>query len=349
MMSLTGAEVVLEVPGDRGCESTSRCSAGPRPPTACDVSVEQRVDLLLGQHRQTLVGRVQRGTDLAGHRALGDRLTRLRYWSVVPSDTRSRYCSPMADTECTLADASTGILNWLSMLIVGPRAVLGGLDVGHLADRDAAVGHVGGARTGRPSAAVRRTACTARCRPRWATAGSTSPAPTSAMTVRIVNRISWILMKRVSIAHSPLSTSGPPGASCGFGVNRTSGIIVFGSRPQACSSARSMPEKPVPDRNAVVDGRQRQVDVERDVDVVAADHLRHVVDGERQRSASTCSAPIRYGDALPSCCERPLQVLQVRVRGSALAGGQRLVGGLAEPAERSHRVGEQVALCRRNA
>ncbi len=35
---------------------------------------QQRVDLLLGQHRQTAVGRVQRRTDLAGHRAVGDRL-----------------------------------------------------------------------------------------------------------------------------------------------------------------------------------------------------------------------------------------------------------------------------------
>src|SRR5271167_2698395 len=28
-----------------------------------------------------------------------------------PVDTRSRYCSPIADTECTLAEASTGILS----------------------------------------------------------------------------------------------------------------------------------------------------------------------------------------------------------------------------------------------
>jgi hypothetical protein len=42
----------------------------------------------------------------------------LRYLPGLPSDTRSRYCSPIADTECTLATASTGILNWLSMLIV---------------------------------------------------------------------------------------------------------------------------------------------------------------------------------------------------------------------------------------
>ena len=41
----------------------------------------------------------------------------LRYWPGLPVDTRSRYCSPMAETECTFADASTGILNWLSMLI----------------------------------------------------------------------------------------------------------------------------------------------------------------------------------------------------------------------------------------
>lgn len=36
----------------------------------------------------------------------------------LPAETRSRYCSPTADTECTLATASTGILYWLSILIV---------------------------------------------------------------------------------------------------------------------------------------------------------------------------------------------------------------------------------------
>ena len=37
----------------------------------------------------------------------------------------------------------------------------------------------------------------------------------------------------------------------GCGVNRTSGIIVCGSRPHDCSRARPIPEKPVPVRNAL--------------------------------------------------------------------------------------------------
>ncbi|COV21286.1 Uncharacterised protein [Mycobacterium tuberculosis] len=49
----------------------------------------------------------------------------------------------------------------------------------------------------------------------------------------------------------PLSTSGPPGASLGFGVYRMSGIIVSGSRPKDCSRARNAPENPVPVRNAL--------------------------------------------------------------------------------------------------
>src|ERR1700739_2454968 len=50
---------------------------------------------------------------------------------------------------------------------------------------------------------------------------------------------------------SALSTSGPPGTSFGFGVYRTSGIIVSGLRPHDCSSARSAPENPVPVRTAL--------------------------------------------------------------------------------------------------
>jgi hypothetical protein len=36
----------------------------------------------------------------------------------LPSDTRSTYCSPTADTECTFADASTGILYRSAILMV---------------------------------------------------------------------------------------------------------------------------------------------------------------------------------------------------------------------------------------
>ena len=51
-----------------------------------------------------------------------------KYWPGCRSDTRSRYCSPIADTECTLADASTGILYWSLMLIVARAPLVGRLD-----------------------------------------------------------------------------------------------------------------------------------------------------------------------------------------------------------------------------
>ena len=167
------------------------------------------------------------------------------------------------------------------------------------------------------------------------------------MIVRMVNSTSWILMKRVSTAHSPLSTSGPPGASCGFGVNRTSGIIVAGSRPQDCSSARSMPETPVPVRTAVVEPDERQVDHQRHVEVVAANHLRHVLDRERRGEHQLERADqVRRRPA--QLLERPLQVLQVGVQVGARRR-QRVVGSHADPAERRPPRRRTDRACRRNA
>src|SRR6202012_573182 len=131
---------------------------------------------------------------------------------------------------------------------LGP--LLGGLDGGDLADRDAAIGHVGrrvypagrrqlGLQVVLADAHQGRKAQVVHAQHHQGHRGQDAendqqPPDESCQHCR-----------------SALSTNGPPGASFGFRVNRTSGIIVAGSRPYDCSKARSAPENPVPVRNAL--------------------------------------------------------------------------------------------------
>ena len=110
MMSLTSEMLVLKSPARACVESTSRCSAGPSPPTACASRRVARRSCLSAApptrgRRDPTPARSRLGTVLLvmvcpSRRSIGR----------IAVDTRSRYCSPTADTECTLADASTGIL-----------------------------------------------------------------------------------------------------------------------------------------------------------------------------------------------------------------------------------------------
>ena len=144
MMSLKSSILALKSPTIACVPSTSRCNAGPRPPTACDGLVEQPGDLLLRQHRETVVGGVERRADLAGHRALGDRLPRWRSTDRDCRRTPGRGTAHRSPTpSARWPTASTGILYRSAMLIVARAPRLGRLDLGHLADGDAAVGHVG--------------------------------------------------------------------------------------------------------------------------------------------------------------------------------------------------------------
>ena len=85
--------------------------------------VQQHRDLVGRQGGQTGPQR-RRRPDLAGERcAFGDGLPGGEVLVGSPGDTRSRYCSPTADTECTLAMESTGTLYLSLMLIVARTPV----------------------------------------------------------------------------------------------------------------------------------------------------------------------------------------------------------------------------------
>jgi hypothetical protein len=91
-------------------ESTSRCSAGPKPPTACAVSSSSEAILALGSADKPRLAASSAGPISLGTVPLVMVCPGERNFPGLPVDTRSKYCSPIADTECTLADASTGIL-----------------------------------------------------------------------------------------------------------------------------------------------------------------------------------------------------------------------------------------------
>ncbi|PQM46461.1 hypothetical protein C1Y40_03370 [Mycobacterium talmoniae] len=126
MMSSISVMLVLKSPTIAWVESTNRCSDGPNPPTAWAVSSSSPPILSAGSAANprlavSKAGPIGDGTVLRGRPSAN-------FWGMVcpgrkccgglPLDTRSRYCSPTADTECTFADASIGILYLLAMLIV---------------------------------------------------------------------------------------------------------------------------------------------------------------------------------------------------------------------------------------
>ena len=67
MMSLTSVDLVLEIADDRLGGVDEPLQGGPQPADGLCRLIEQRRDLLLGQHRKPTVGGVQRRPDLAGH------------------------------------------------------------------------------------------------------------------------------------------------------------------------------------------------------------------------------------------------------------------------------------------
>ena len=76
MMSLMSLMLVLTSPTIAWVASTSRCSAGPSPPTACDVSSSSQAILSFGSTARPLLAASSAGPISAGHRALGDGLSR---------------------------------------------------------------------------------------------------------------------------------------------------------------------------------------------------------------------------------------------------------------------------------
>ncbi len=124
-MSLMSAMLVWKSPAIAWVESTRRCSAGPSPPTATAVSSSSSPTFSLGSAASirlasSRIGPIGAGTVVSVMTALSASTL-----SVVPADTRSRYCSPTADTECTCAEASAGILYLLSrrMVATAPSSV----------------------------------------------------------------------------------------------------------------------------------------------------------------------------------------------------------------------------------
>ena len=106
-------------------ESASRCRDGPKPPTACDVSSNSDEIFSLGSTSSPWLAAASTGPISAGTVPLVMVCPLAKYVPGLPADTRSRYCSPTADTECTLAVASIGTLYRSSILIVAraPRSV----------------------------------------------------------------------------------------------------------------------------------------------------------------------------------------------------------------------------------
>ena len=110
MMSLTLVMFVWKSPTIAWVESTSRCSAGPNPPTDSAVSSSSLPILSLGNAASPRLAVSSAGPISAGTVPLVMVCPSRRYFPGFPLETRSRYCSPTADTEWTLATVSTGIL-----------------------------------------------------------------------------------------------------------------------------------------------------------------------------------------------------------------------------------------------
>src|SRR5882757_7998084 len=177
-------------------------------------------------------------------------------------------------------------------------ALLGGLDIGHLADGDTAVSH------------VRRRIQTARggqlgLQLILADAhqrGNTHVVPAQHQQGhrrQDAEQDQLALDETCQHCRSALSTSGPPGASFGFGVYRTSGIIVAGSRPYDCSSARNAPENPVPVSHALSTA-DSVVSISSD-EFMKSPRIRFGAVSRSNGAVKTnFNAPSKYGEALPS-------------------------------------------------
>ena len=170
-------QVVLEVPA-RGRSSRRPAAAAPGPvrrrPSTFRSSSESIFSL--GSTARPLVRGVQRGSDLAGHRAVGDRLPVAQE---LPGVARRNQVEVLLTDRRDGVHVGRGVGRDLERVVDAhrrPGAVLGRLDVGDLADLRAAVRDVGRlVQTTRPRQ-VGVQLVLPDARPGWAAAGSTSPA-----------------------------------------------------------------------------------------------------------------------------------------------------------------------------
>ena len=143
MMSSTWLMLVLKSPTMAWVESTSRCNAGPRPPTDSAVSSSNCPILSFGSTVKPRLAVSRAGPISLGTVPLVMVCPGEKNPCALPCETRSRYCSPTADTECTFAGR---VERDLELAVDAHRrlgTLFGGLDGGDLADGDAAIGHVG--------------------------------------------------------------------------------------------------------------------------------------------------------------------------------------------------------------
>ena len=202
MMSLTWSMLVLKSPTIACVESTSRCSAGPSPPTASAVSSSSD-DLLLAAAPQD-----------RGWRCPAPARS---HWAPCPSVIvcpGEKYPPALAlrhQVQVLLADCRHRMhvrhRVERDLEVAGDAhrrlgAFFGRLDGGHLADRDAAIGHVGRRVQAAGGRQFGLQLVLADAHQRSAAAGSRCPAP-QGHDVRMPKMTSWSLMKRVSIAGPP--------------------------------------------------------------------------------------------------------------------------------------------------
>src|ERR1700727_3926591 len=126
MMSSTSDMFASKSPTMDCVESTSRCSDGPHPATGNAVSSGSDAIFFLGRTDSPRLAASRAGPISLGTVPLVIVCPGEKNFPGPPVDTRSRYCSPIADTECTLAEASTGVLYRLSMLSVALTPCAGG-------------------------------------------------------------------------------------------------------------------------------------------------------------------------------------------------------------------------------
>ena len=243
-------DVGLEIADDRLRRVNQPLQGRTQPAHGSCRLVEQRADLVLGQRGKPPVSGIQRRPDLTGHRALGDGLSGREELARIPA--RHQVQKLLTDRGHRMHVRNRIDRDFVAAVDAHGRfgALFGWHDVGDLADGDAAIGHVG--------RRIQATRCGQLGLERIPTDAH------QAWNLQVVHTQNQQRDHRHDAEQpqlasdegsqqflSPLSISGPPGASFGFGVKRTSGIIVSGSRPNDCSSARKAPDNPVPVRNAL--------------------------------------------------------------------------------------------------
>ena len=116
---LMSSMLVLKSPTTAWVPSTKRCRARTQATDRLSGLVQQHQDLVGGQGRTDPAHSVERRPDLAGTVPLVMECSGGEVLVGFAQATQVEYCSPTADTECTLAMESTGTLYLSLMLIVG--------------------------------------------------------------------------------------------------------------------------------------------------------------------------------------------------------------------------------------